>query len=385
MDSKQVINIIKSGETSKVQFKEKLDSIDSIVAEMIAMANTKGGMILFGINDKSGSVTGIDYKEIQTINNKLANAASDMIKPAIYIITEVVSLEGKNILIVLVEEGISKPYKNTQGTIWIKQGSDKRKLTDNHEQIRLFQKSGILYTDEMIVPLTSAKDLDYKKIRTYLEAVTKEPYEDDAINETVLLNMSVLRDNRLTLAGLLFFGLNPQAFRPAFCIKAVCYLGNSVGDSLYRDSRDITGTLPELFEKAMAYFDVNLHYRQPEPNFNTVGVLEISPVALEEVLQNALIHRDYSINASIRIMIFKNRVEIISPGSLPNYLSVESILLGNAVVRNNRLVSFCSKLMRYRGFGSGIIRAVQNQPNIIFFNDVVGEQFIVTIPRPPEP
>lgn len=69
------------------------------------------------------------------------------------------------------------------------------------------------------------------------------------------------------------------------------------------------------------------------------------------------------------------------PGTLPNNLTVENIKMGNAVVRNNLIVSYCSKLMNYRGFGSGITRALENQPDIEFINDVEGEQFIVKIPR----
>jgi predicted HTH transcriptional regulator len=92
-------------------------------------------------------------------------------------------------------------------------------------------------------------------------------------------------------------------------------------------------------------------------------------------------HRDYSKNAPIRMMIFDHRVEIVSPGALPNSLTVQNILLGNAVVRNNLVVSYGAKLLPYRGFGTGVIRAVKSQPDIQFINDVDGEQFIVKIPR----
>ncbi len=101
-------------------------------------------------------------------------------------------------------------------------------------------------------------------------------------------------------------------------------------------------------------------------------------------MQNALTHRDYSKNAPVRIFIFDNRVEIISPGSLPNSLTIKNIKMGNAVVRNNLIVSYASKLMYYRGIGSGIVRAIKNQPNIVFEDDKVGEQFKVIIERTQE-
>ena len=92
-------------------------------------------------------------------------------------------------------------------------------------------------------------------------------------------------------------------------------------------------------------------------------------------------HRDYSINAPINLLIFDNRVEIISPGSLPNNLTIENIKMGNAVVRNNLIVSFSSRMMEYRGLGSGIRRALKYQPNIQLVDDKESNKFKVTIPR----
>ncbi len=112
----------------------------------------------------------------------------------------------------------------------------------------------------------------------------------------------------------------------------------------------------------------NLQHTQQGQNFNSLGKLEISKIALEEILQNALIHRDYFKNAPIRILIFDNRVEIISPGKLPNSLTIENIKSGNAVVRNNLLTSYCVKTMHYRGLGSGIKRIMKEQPNVDFIN-----------------
>jgi predicted HTH transcriptional regulator len=187
----------------------------------------------------------------------------------------------------------------------------------------------------------------------------------------------------MTLGGLLFFAKEPQKYRPAFCIKAISFFGNSIGGLNYRDSQDIIGTIPDMFDESMFFFKRNLRHVQKGQNFNKPGILEISEVALEELLQNALVHRDYSKNAPIRLMIFDDRVEIVSPGCLPNSLTVDNIKVGNAAVRNNLLVSFCSKLMNYKGFGSGIVRAMEEQSNIELINDVAGEQFIVKIPREP--
>jgi predicted HTH transcriptional regulator len=102
---------------------------------------------------------------------------------------------------------------------------------------------------------------------------------------------------------------------------------------------------------------------------------------LEEVLQNALIHRDYFKNAPVRILIFDNRIEIISPGKLPNSLTVEEIKYGNPVIRNNQIAFFASRMLPYSGLGSGLCRALNSQPDMELINDIDGDQFIVRFPR----
>ena len=83
MDTIDLLNIIALGETSRVQFKEILDSNDGIAAEMIAMSNSKGGVILFGVKDKTGEISGLSYQQLQDTGSKLATIATDFIKPQI--------------------------------------------------------------------------------------------------------------------------------------------------------------------------------------------------------------------------------------------------------------------------------------------------------------
>ena len=384
MDAMELLEVIKLGETGKVQFKREFDKQDKIAAEMIAMSNAKGGMILFGVEDKTGNVVGLDYADLQSTGNKVATIANELVKPQVYIMTEVVSVEQKKVLVVYVDEGTAKPYKDNNGTIWIKQGADKRRLTDNNEILRLFQQSGIIHVDEMIVPDTSVADIDKTRVSEYVKLALQNSRKTEKISKKVLYqNLNIIKKSCLTLGGLLFFGKEPQRYTPVFCVKAISFVGNSIGGLTYRDSRDIIGTIPDIFNESMLFFKQNLKYIQKRRNFNKPGILEISEIALEELLQNALIHRDYSKNAPIRLMVFDNRIEIVSPGCLPNNLTVEKIQLGNAAVRNNLLASYCSKFMNYKGFGSGIIRAVEEQPNIELINDESGNQFIVKIPREP--
>ena len=119
MTEEELKDLCLCGETTKVQFKETFTSQKEIAKEMIAFANTKGGVILFGVEDKSGKLVGLSYDEIQTISRELGNAANEQVRPTIYIETDVVRVEGKHFLVCTVEEGKNKPYKNLNGEVRI--------------------------------------------------------------------------------------------------------------------------------------------------------------------------------------------------------------------------------------------------------------------------
>jgi predicted HTH transcriptional regulator len=150
----------------------------------------------------------------------------------------------------------------------------------------------------------------------------------------------------------------------------------------FQDSEDIGGTLLEQYQRSFAFIRRNLHHVQRGRGFNTLGELEIPETALEELLVNALIHRDYFTSASIRLMVFTDRVEIASPGHLPDGLSIEAIRQGRTNRRNPTLTEHASQILPYRGMSSGIPRALKEWPRIELADDVVGNQFSAVVWRP---
>lgn len=387
MEALELLGIIGLGETSKVQFKEKMPNKDSVAQEIVAMSNAIGGMILIGVEDVTGETVGLSSVEIESYDNLISQIA-DNIKPTVYITTEVVSISkgdsSVDILVIHVAEGINKPYKTLKGEIFVKQGSNKRLLTDNAEIMRLFQHSGNLLADEMEVYDTSIDDIDEKYFAEYFKKEFGQSLEEKGLTyERALRAKRVLRNDQVSLAGLLFFGISPQSIKPAFTVKLVSFYGNEISDSEYKSKpADLQGTIPKLFEDSLSFLKSNLNFLQKDTEFNTQGQLEISEIALIELLQNAMVHRDYFKNSPIRVLVFNDRVEIISPGKLPNSLTVEDIKYGNPVIRNNQLVMFSTHAMPFSGLGSGVGRALKEQPNIELINDIEAELFKVIIPRP---
>jgi len=382
MDNIELIEQISLGEDSFHQFKEKVNDAKKIADEIIAFANSSGGIIFVGVSD-SGKIVGLAPHEIESTNQLIANATTNNIRPSINILTKNQRIDNKTIIVVTVREGLNKPYCNNTGSFWVKSGSDKRKISSPEELQRLFQNGKKINADECLVDDTSVDDLDkYQFIEFFKQVYKKYPEETDLPFEKLLENLNLARDGKLNLAGLLLFGRDAYKYRPLFILKGVSFFGNSIGITEYRDSEDIHGPLSYQYKNGMAFILRNLKKLQKNQSVNSTGILEISDVALEELLQNAIIHRDYTKQASIRLLVFDDRVEIISPGCLPNGLKVDQIKYGNSAIRNPIIAAHASKLMPFRGLGSGIIRALQYQPDIMFNNDIEGHQFVAIIPRP---
>jgi len=384
MDALELLDLIQKGESSVVQFKVRINDAYKIGTEMVAFSNTKGGLIIIGVDDKSGDINGLSFDEISATNQLLANAASDNVKPQIFIETETVEVDNKNIIVASIYEGLSKPHTDNKGIIWLKNGSDKRKVVTREEMARLLQNSGNLFADETIVNGTTINDINEKLFRNFIQKKHEKSISDLGLPISELLsNMRMLKKGNLTLGGLLLFGENPQSFRPTFTVHCIAIKGNDISTNNYRNKKDpFEGSIDEVYEKSLSFIIQNLKETQIDNDFNSVGQLEIPIETIIELLVNALVHRDYFINSSIKVFVFDNRIEIISPGKLPNTLTIENIKAGTSVIRNPILYSNAPYLLPFQGVGSGIRRAYSKYPDLELINDTDREVFISIIKRP---
>jgi len=383
MDALELLDLIQKGESSEVQFKIRVNDAYKTGTEMVAFSNTKGGLLIIGIDDKTGNINGLSYDELQATNQLLANAASDNVKPPIYIYTETVEVSDNKVVIAQISEGISKPHTDNKGIIWVKNGSDKRKVVTKEEMARLLQSSGNLFADETLVNGTTINDIDEDFFKDFIKSKTKKTISELGLSISGMLsNMGMLKDGALSLGGLLLFGENPQQYRPTFTVQCVAIAGNDISSKDYRDKEDpFTGNLQELYAKTLSFITRNLKKIQKEESFNSPSILELPIETIEELLVNALVHRDYFILSSIKVFIFDNRIEIISPGILPNTLTIENIKVGTSIQRNPMLYSNSRYVLPFFGVGSGIPRAYENVPDLELINDIDRGLFISIIKR----
>lgn len=245
--------------------------------------------------------------------------------------------------------------------------------------------SGQFHADALPTPARSS-ELDMPRLRDFLVTTFgRGAPKGKAALLRLLRNMNLATDNgTLNLAGLLLFAEQPERHRPQFIVKAVRYPGDAIHASMYGDSEDFCGPLPRVFDGALAFVLRNLHKVQAGRGVNTPGIPEIPGAVFEELLVNALVHRDYLVSAPIRLFVFRDRIEIISPGHLPDSLTVENIRSGNSNIRNPILASYVAKgLLPYRGLGSGVPRALGAWPSIEFHDDRDGTLFAATVRRAP--
>lgn len=382
METTELIDLLSLGEDSRQQFKVDMTNADALAAEIVAFCNTAGGRIFIGVND-DGSVRGLSGTDVARLNQLIANAASQVVRPAVNPLTENVPHPNGTVIVVSIPEGVNKPYMDKNGAIWVKNGSDKRRATSREELQRLFQQAGLVHADETPVAGLGAGDVDMPYFEEFFEQQFGEPLaQHNQPLPQLLSNMNLMNQGQLNVAGSLLFARAPQYALPAFIVKAVAFVGTQIEDERYIDSRDITGKLADVFQQTLGFIVANTRAAQGEQGFNSQGLPEIPRIVWEELVANALIHRDYFISAPVRVLVFADRVEIISPGHLPNNLTIENIKAGNSNMRNPILASFAAKLLPYRGLGSGLLRVIRAWPQIELIDDRAGNLFKAIVMRP---
>lgn len=384
MERSEIMAAALSGEDSRHQFKETVDNADSLAAEMVAMLNTDGGMIYVGIADKVGDIKPLPPVEVARVNQLVSNAATNNVKPAFSPVAENVAFEDGVVVCLRIPKGVSKPYMTNAGVIWVKCGADKRRVTAKEELLRMFQDSGALHGDEMPVPDATLDDFDVPYFKSVFERVTDMTLEEQTVPFVKLLaNMNLMREGRLTVAGMVLFGNGNVRYKLSRAgVKAVCCLGRDIAEDSYADRGEFHGKLADVYQQAVSFCMRNLGSRQSGASFNSPGDAVVPKVVFEELITNALVHRDFLVADSVKIFILRDRIEIVSPGHLPNSLTVENILSGNSCARNSVIVSYATRLLQFSGLGSGIRRALRAYKDIEFADDRQNNRFKAVIRLP---
>lgn len=313
---------------------------DDLADELAAFSNSNGGIMLCGVTD-DGEVQDMDRGQLDALEMIFNQACADSIKPSIAPVILRKELDGKALLLIQVSEGDSR--HDSPGGCFRRIGSKKQPM-DSDEQLRLAQRRGqarYRWFDEQTVGGTGIATLSESLWKPLLNAQSAdEP-------EIALSKLGLLSDDehgvlRATVAGILLCCHSPEGWLPQAEINATCYRGKDRTSSQL-DAKIITGPINQQVSEALKFVVRNTRVAaRKEPD--RTNLQQYNEQAVFEALVNAVAHRDYSIGGSrIRVSMFEDRLEIASPGSLPNNLTVESMEVRQST-RNEILTAVLARI-----------------------------------------
>ena len=355
MDELELRERIVKRENLHTEFKDRFPDNESIAKSFVCFANSDGGQFIIGV-DNAGNISGV--KDVEESILRIDGIASERCEPPISLAMETVSVEGKTVVVVNIPKGTQKPYRTKSGRYYIRSGNRCRQASWE-EVRRLYQNSGNVFYDESPVSRASMGDLDLGAFREFLrrrlEASPEAPFE----LEHYLQNLKVMSKARPTLAGLLFFGEKPQEFVP-FARVAAAYIRGLDLSIPPADKKDLTGTIPEILENTLRFLQLYMKEEHRIRGFEPEVYPEIPSEVLREGIVNAVAHRDYTVMAPVRLFIFEDRIEIRTPGNLPNTVTVENMRVGGShVVRNPTIYNLLIKIGMVTDTGSGVFRMIK--------------------------
>ena len=339
---------LRLGEDSAWEFK-RVDSLgnnpgrrhrDSWADEIAAFANARGGVLLLGVTD-AGDVPGMSRDQLGALERQVREICTDSIKPMIRPEIYRRELDERSFLLVSIPEGDAQ-YDSPGGS-FVRVGSAKQPMSPD-ERMRLAQKRGqARFTgfDEQTVAGTGFSTLHKDLWKPLLSA---EGLRDPRLGLEKLGMLRTDGDGTVlaTVAGVLTCTREPREFIPGAEVTAARYKGDDRA-SAQIDAQDIAGPINEQITRALAFVMRNMRVgARKDPA--RVNLPEYSARAVFEALVNAVVHRDYSIHGSrIRLSVFSDRLELRSPGGLPNNLTVES-MMERQVTRNQVLASILGRM-----------------------------------------
>lgn len=372
MTRTELLELLKNGENSGVEFKRDDIENHELAKELVAFLNFDGGAVLLGIED-DGTVSGTSRPNLEEWVAELCRVKIDPpIVPHLSWVREVET--GKDVLIVRVSQGPDKPYArvhNNRRTYFIRVGSTCREAS-REELERMFQASGRITYGLKPVPGATLEDLDSRRLRDYFVRVLGGSAPADAAVEEwerLLCNLDLMTMSAgqavPTIDGMLLFGRTPKRFLPQSGIRAVCYPG-ATPDYATSADEELKGPLVPLCaadgsitESGLVEQALDFVKRNTAPTAYLDGGQRVDrpaypPEVLREAVVNALVHRDYSIaGTDILLAVYSDRLEIQSPGRLPNTVTVEGMKAGMRYARNQTLVNVMRdyRYVEFRGMG----------------------------------
>lgn len=347
---------------------------DSMADELAAMANTVMGVIVLGVDDKTREIQGIPPGKLDILEGWVRSICNDAIDPPLDCIIRkliVTDTQGKEKNVLRIDVPRSLFVHKSPNGYFRRIGSSRREMKPD-VLARLFQQRSqvrLIRFDEQIVPGTSLEDLNPKLWDRFRTAISPRDHHE-FLEKMKLIAKDEEQGVRATVSGVLMACDTPELFLSNAFIQAVCYRGGERNAAYQLDAKDITGPLDAQIREACKFVERNMRvYAVKSPN--RIETPQFSINAVFEAIVNAVAHRDYSIYGSkIRLHLFADRLEIFSPGTIPNTMTIDS-LSERQSARNELISSLLARCPM-------TVNAIGSQRNFIMDKRGEGVPIIIT-------
>ncbi len=343
---------------------------DTLADELAAIANTRDGVLVLGVEDESRQITGIPVDHLDTVEQYVFEICTQSIEPPLNFLSLRLELPDENGVlqpVLKIEVPRSAFVHRSPGGYLQRQGSSKRRLsTDSLLRLGEQRSQARSYRfEERAVPATTFDDLEPDLCRRFCPG---ESGDAVTFKKMKLLTEDEMGETRASVAGILTCSSTPEHWLPGARIQAVRYLGIRQDSNYQVDAQSITGSADAQIAGAVAFVRRNMRVAGRKVP-GRVETPQFSIRAAFEAVVNAVAHRDYSVHGSaIRLFLFDDRLELYSPGSLPNSVTVDSLRFRQST-RNELLTTLLARcrtadsqgelkrqyLMEKRGDGVAII------------------------------
>jgi ATP-dependent DNA helicase RecG len=348
-----LVEILKRPEGKSLEFKRDLSSPDGALKTIVAFANTAGGTLLVGVEDRSGHVRGVP--EALDLEERLANLVSDSVSPRLIPEIEILPWRRTQVLAVHVHPSPSRPHHFTREGpargVYVRVGSTNRRAdADLIEELRRFARGEGF--DEQPMPELDSEALDFRAASESFAAVRKLARRD---LETLRLITHHQGRKVPTVGGMILFGKDREHHFPDSWIQAGRFAGTD--KSRIVDRAEIRSAPVRAVEEAIAFIEKHALHGAEIGTVRRKERWNLPPAAVREAVINAVAHADYAQRgAPLRIAIFDNRLEIENPGLLPFGLTIEDLPRGVSKLRNRVIGRVFHALGLIEQWGSGIQR-----------------------------
>lgn len=401
MTHTELLEIIRNGENSGVEFKRDDIQNHDLAKELVAFANFDGGIVLLGVED-DGSISGITRPRLE---EWVMTACRDKIRPGLIPFYEQIKdvEPGKDVAIVRVSRGfdVHTLWHNNKNAYFIRVGTQSREPTPE-ELGRLFQQRGSFRAELRPVSGATLADLDMRRLSNYFAYVRGQDapdINDESAWKTLLFNTELMVDDGITVSGILLFGRVPNRFLPQAGIDAAAFSGVNK-EYAARERSALRGPMTPLLNDAGEIVEAGLVEQAlafVQRNTAVTGQLEEGGArreetpaypreAVREAVVNALVHRDYLLSSTdIELSIYEDCMEIVSPGRLPNGITPARMLTGCRAARNQLIKDVMRDYRYLEHSGMGVPRKIvkcmgeHNGTEPVLIED--GERFTVRLLR----